>query len=76
MTDPDLHIFPASHANFAALARLTKQYLEGEGNRVQPNLVDLAARLSDWTSGREWSVDLFKDGKRQLVDYIVHGPRQ
>ena len=75
MTDLDLHILPASHADVAALARLTKQLLEDEGNRVQPNLVELAARLSDWTTGREWSVDLFKDEKRQIVGYIVHGRR-
>ena len=49
MTDPDLHILPVSHLNGAALARLTKRFLEDEGNRVQSNLVDLPGQLSDWT---------------------------
>ena len=63
MTDPDLHILSANHVDVTALARLTKQSLEDEGNRVQPNLVDLAAQQPNGISGREWSVYLFKDEK-------------
>ena len=68
MTGLDLHILPVSHLNGAALARLTKRFLEDEGNRVQSNLVDLPGQLSDWTraaNGR--SICLKMENARSLA---------
>lgn len=75
MNIPDLEIQCASLDDVDTLAGLNAQLLEDENNRFRPNLGELASRMSGWVSGLEWSVDIFKNNRGEVVGYLVHGRR-